>query len=53
MLSQSMVSSLCMFRDSILKSQLKKITSLVVCDRANNSDSVLDVVTVSCLLALY
>jgi hypothetical protein len=30
-----------------------KIASFAVCDRANNSASVLDVVTVPCLFALY
>src|SRR5436190_6345003 len=35
------------------RSQLMKIASLAVCDRASNSASVLDVVTVFCLLAFH
>src|SRR5436190_14146559 len=35
------------------RSQLVKIASLTVCDRASNSASVLDVVTVFCLLAFH
>jgi len=36
-----------------LNSLLIKIASFAVCDRANNLASVLDVVTVPCLFALY
>jgi hypothetical protein len=36
-----------------LNSLLMKIASFAVCDRANNSASMLDVVTIPCLFALY
>jgi hypothetical protein len=36
-----------------LNSLLIKIVSFAVCDRANNLASVLDVIIISCLFALY
>ena len=51
-LSQSIIKGLFSFNVIALNNLLIKIASFAVCNRANNSVSVLDVVTVSCLFAL-
>src|SRR6266550_8942518 len=51
-LSQLMIKGLFSLNVIALNNLLIKIASFAVCDKANNSASVLDVVTVSCLFAL-
>jgi len=52
-LLQLMIKGLFSLNIIALNSLLIKIASFAVCDRANNSVSVLNVVTISCLFALY
>src|SRR5437016_671913 len=51
-LSQLMIKGLFSLNVIALSSLLIKIASFAVCDRANDSASVLNIVTVSCLFAL-
>jgi len=52
-LLQLMIKSLFSLNIIALNSLLIKIASFAVCNRANNSASVLNIVTISCLFALY
>ena len=52
MLSQLIIKGSFSLNVIALSNLLIKIASFAVCNRANNSASVLDVVTVSCLFAL-
>jgi hypothetical protein len=52
-LLQLIIKGLFRYNVIVLNSLLIKIASFAVCNRANNSASVLDVVTISYLFALY
>src|SRR5436190_22459970 len=53
LLSHLIINGLFSCKVRAFRSQLVKVGSLAVCDRASNSASVLDVVTVFCLLAFH